>query len=480
VPQESLKEKTVKGLAWSSIDNFASLGITFVFSILLARLLTPQDYGTIALLTIFIAVSNVFINSGFSSALIRKPDLTEKDKSTAFYFNVVVGLVAYGVLFLVAPLASAFYGMPVLTPLLRVTGVSVILTSLAIVQQAELSIKIDFRRQAMVSVATAVFSGCIGIYFALNGYGVWALAIQQVTKETLRTGLFWIIVRWHPTEKFSKESFKYLFGFGSKLLASGLLASVWDNVYPIVIGKVFSPIQLGLYSRAQQFANFPSSNLTGVLQRVTFPVLSKMQNEDERLRNNYRQLLRMSAFVIFPLMLGLSATANPFIRIVLGEKWAGCAIYLQIICFAMMWYPIHAINLNLLQVKGRSDLFLKIEIIKKLVGIVFLVATVPFGLVVMCFGQIVSSLFCLFINTYYTGKLINVGFFVQMKDLMSTFFTSFSMWGIVLVLVNIFHNKWLQMGCGVFVGSTMFLGMSSLLQSSEYKDLLKIICRLKK
>lgn len=475
--QESLKKKTVKGLAWSTIDNFASLGITFVFSIILARLLTPQDYGTIALLAIFIAVSNVFINSGFSSALIRKPDLTEKDKSTAFYFNVVVGLVAYGVLFLVAPLASAFYGMPVLTPLLRVTGVCVILTSLAIVQQAELSIKIDFRRQALVSVATAVFSGCIGIYFALNGYGVWSLAIQQVLKELMRTILFWIIVRWHPTERFSKESFHYLFGFGSKLLASGLLDTVWNNVYPIVIGKIFSPVLLGFYSRAQQFASFPSSNLTGVLQRVTFPVLSKIQNEDDRLRNNYRRLLRLSAFVIFPLMLGLSATADPFIRIVLGQKWAGCIVYLQIICFSMMWYPIHAINLNLLQVKGHSDLFLKLEIIKKLVGIVFLVATVPFGLVVMCLGQIVSSLFCLFINTYYTGKLINVGYLMQMKDLAPTFLTSLVMWGIVLALVNQLPNMWLQMAVGIAVGIVTFIGISCLRHAPEIGEVIGIVKR---
>jgi teichuronic acid exporter len=477
VPQESLKKKTVKGLAWSTIDNFASLGITFVFSIILARLLTPQDYGTIALLAIFIAVSNVFINSGFSSALIRKPDITERDKSTAFYFNVVVGLVAYGILFLIAPLASAFYGMPLLTPLLRVTGVSVILTSLAIVQQAELSIKIDFKRQAVVSVITAVLSGCIGIYFALNGYGVWALAIQQVTKETLRTGLFWIIVRWHPTEKFSKESFRYLFGFGSKLLASGLLDTVWTNVYPIVIGKVFSPALLGLYSRAHQFAYFPSANLTSVLQRVTFPVLSQIQNEEERLRSNYRKLLRMSAFIIFPLMLGLSATADPFIRIVLGEKWAGCAIYLQIICFSMMWYPVHAINLNLLEVKGRSDLFLKLEIIKKIIGIAFLVATVPFGLVVMCLGQIVSSMICLFINTYYTGKLINVGYLMQMKDLVPAFLTSLVMWGIVLVLVNQLPNMWLQMGCGIAIGAITFIGISYLRHAPEIGEVLGMVKR---
>lgn len=478
MPQESLKKKTVKGLAWSSIDNFASLGITFVFSIILARLLTPQDYGTIALLAIFIAVSNVFINSGFSSALIRKPDLTEKDKSTAFYFNVVVGLVAYGVLFLVAPLASAFYGMPVLTPLLRVTGVSVILTSLAIVQQAELSIKIDFKRQAIVSVITAVLSGCIGIYFALNGYGVWSLAIQQVLKESMRTILFWIIVRWHPTERFSKESFHYLFGFGSKLLASGLLDTVWNNVYPIVIGKIFSPVLLGLYSRAQQFASFPSSNLTGVLQRVTFPVLSKIQNEDDRLRNNYRRLLRLSAFVIFPLMLGLSATADPFIRIVLGEKWVGCVIYLQIICFAMMWYPIHAINLNLLAVKGRSDLFLKLEIIKKLVGIAFLVATIPFGLVVMCLGQIVSSLFCLFINTYYTGKLINVGYLMQMRDLAPTFLTCLVMWGVVFALVNQIPNMWLQMGAGIAVGAVTFIGISYLRHAPEIGEVVGMVKKI--
>jgi len=477
MPQENLKNKTIKGLAWSTIDNFVSLGITFVLGIILARLLTPKDYGTIALLTIFIAVSNVFINSGFSSALIRKPDLNEIDKSTTFYFNVIVGFGAYVILFILAPVVSWFYDLPVLTSLMRVIGITLIFSSFAIVQQTELSIKIDFKSQAMVSAFSAMTSGFIGIYFAYHGYGVWALAIQQVSSGFFRTLLLWLIVSWYPKEKFSMESFRYLWGFGSKMLASGLLDQIWVNVYPIVIGKVFSPVELGLYSRAQHFAQLPSSNLTTVLQRVTFPVLSKIQNEEERLRSSYRKMLKMSAFIIFPLMMVLAGVASPLIKIILGDKWVGSVVFLQIICFAMMWYPIHAINLNLLEVKGRSDLFLKLEIIKKIVGVCILFLTIPLGLIIMCYGLILSSLISLIVNTYYTGKLIGVGLFCQIRDILPIFIISIIMFISILIINSVFINIWVELFLGVILGSTIFVLMAFIFKSRELQELINMVKR---
>lgn len=473
--QESLKQKTVNGVVWSSIDNFAALGISFIFSIILARILSPEDYGTIALLTVFISVSNAFINSGFSHALIRKPDLTERDNSTAFYFNIVVGFVCYFVIYLIAPLVAKFYNLPIITSLLRVVGLTVIFSSLAIVQQAQLTIGIDFKKQAVISVVSALLSGGVGLFFALKGFGVWSLAFHQVSGGLIRTILFWCIVKWRPREKFSKESFHYLFGFGGKLLAVGLIDEIWKNLYPIIIGKFFSPASLGLYSRAHTFSSLPASNLTNVLQRVTFPVLSKIQNDDERLALNYRRLLKMSAFVIFPIMIGLAALAKPVVIILLTEKWEGCIIYLQILCFALMWYPIHAINLNLLQVKGRSDLFLKLEIIKKIVLLVVLVATIRFGLVAMCFGQIVSSLFGLIINTYYTGKLIKVGFFMQMKDLLPTLIVSILMSVGVYFITLVLPNYWLQLIVGFIIGVFFYYSMARIRKAEELKEVFNII-----
>ena len=473
--QESLKQKTVNGVVWSSIDNFAALGISFVFSIILARILSPEDYGTIALLTIFISVSNAFINSGFSHALIRKPDLTERDNSTAFYFNIVVGFVCYFVIYLIAPLVAKFYNLPIITPLLRVVGLTVIFSSLAIVQQAQLTIRIDFKKQAIISVISALLSGGVGLFFALKGFGVWSLAFHQVSSGLFRTILFWCIVKWHPREKFSKESFHYLFGFGSKLLAVGLIDEIWKNLYSIIIGKFFSPASLGLYSRAHTFASLPSSNLTNVLQRVTFPVLSKIQNDDERLALNYRKLLKMSAFIIFPILTGLAALAKPVVLILLTEKWEGCIIYLQILCFALMWLPIHAINLNLLQVKGRSDLFLKLEIIKKIMLVVILVATIKFGLVVMCFGQIVSSLLGLIINTYYTGKLIKVGFLKQMKDLLPTLIVSLLMCIGVYLITLVLPNCWLQLIVGFIVGVVFYYSVARIREAEELNEVINII-----
>ena len=419
---DSLKSKTVKGVVWSSIERFSTQGVQFLIMIIMARLLTPKDYGLIGMLAIFLAVAQSLIDSGFSQALIRKQDRTDVDNSTVFYFNIVVSSALYLILFIAAPFVADFYNQPELTSVMRVVCLGVILNSLAVVQRALLTVRIDFKTQAKASLSAAVISGCIGIVLAYCGFGVWSLVVQQLLNLSVNTLLLWIFSKWRPIAVFSWKSFHELFAFGSKMLASGLLDTLYRNIYPIVIGKLFSASSLGHYTRAQQFSEFPSSNVTGIIQRVTYPILCGIQDETERLEAVYRKFLKLSAFIIFPLMIGMSAVARPFIDIALGTQWGFCGQLLQIICFAMMWYPIHAINLNLLQVKGRSDLFLRLEIIKKILGITVLCITAPFGLVVMCYGQIFNSIVALVINTYYTGKLINVGFIRQMKDLLPTIF----------------------------------------------------------
>ena len=281
--------------------------------------------------------------------------------------------------------------------------------------------------------------------------------------------------KWRPTTGFSKSSFNYLFGYGSKLLASGLLDTIYNNIYLIVIGKFYTPAQLGNYSRALSFAQLPSSNITSILQRVTFPVLSTIQDDMPRLQANYRRLLKLSAFIVFPLMTGLAAVAFPMIRIILTPKWEGCSLYLQIICFALMWYPVHAINLNLLQVKGRSDLFLRLEIIKKIVGVCIMCITIPLGITAMCIGMVVSSLISLFINTYYTGKLINIGYLKQMKDVLPILIVSLIMGIVVYITILFFTSDFTKLIIGIPLGMFIYIVGTYLLAHEELSELVKII-----
>ena len=476
---DSLKNKTVKGVFWSAVERFSVAGISFVFGLVLARLLSPSDYGIIAMLNIFMAVSQTFIDSGFSSALIRKIDRTETDNATAFYFNIGVGVACYLILFFAAPLIARFYDEPILVSVTRVVGLNLLFNSLCVVQQALLSVRIDFKTQAKISLTATVLSGVIGIVLAYKGYGVWALVVQTVSSASFRMVLLWVLARWRPRARFSKASFRELFSFGSKLLASGLLDTIYNNLYTIVIGKKFTSASLGVYARAEHFAQFPAVNITGILQRVTFPVLSTIQNEDERLRVNYRKFLRLSAYAVFPLMMGLVAVADPLVRWILTDKWEGAILFLQILCFALMWYPIHAINLNLLQVKGRSDLFLKLEVWKKIIGVVTLCVTIPLGLTAMCVGRIVTSLIALFINTYYTGKLIQVGYWVQMKDLLPILANSVVMLGVCLLvqmpLAGVHHA--ISLFLAALAGGTYYVGSSFLFHSAELKELLGLLGR---
>ena len=475
---ESLKNKTVKGVFWSAVERFSVAGISFLFGLVLARLLSPSDYGVIAMLNIFMAISQTFIDSGFSSALIRKPDRTETDNATAFYFNIVVGVVCYLVLFGAAPLIARFYDEPILVPVTRVIGLNLLLNSLCVVQQALLTVRIDFKTQAKISLTATILSGIIGIVLAYKGYGVWALVVQSVSAALFRMVLLWLLAQWRPQARFSKSSFRVLFSYGSKLLASGLLDTVYNNLYTIVIGKKFTSASLGVYARADHLAQFPAVNITGILQRVTFPVLSTIQTEDERLRVNYRKFLRLSAYVVFPLMMGLAAVADPLIRWILTDKWEAAIPLLQILCFALMWYPIHAINLNLLQVKGRSDLFLKLEVWKKVIGVVTLCVTIPLGLTAMCVGRVFTSLISLVINTYYTGKLIQVGYWRQMKDLLPTLVNSVVMLLICwLVQLPVAGSHVLRLLLAVLAGCVYYIVSGYVFRAEELKELAGLLKR---
>lgn len=472
-----LKDKTVKGVAWSAVERFSAQGIQFVFNILIARILLPEDYGVVAMLNIFLAVSQTFIDSGFATALIRKQDRTEADYSTVFWFNVGVSTFFCALLWLTAPAIAAFYKIPLLTKVTRILSLTLVINAFRAVHETHLTIEMNFKRRAVVTILCVIFNGAVGLWMAAAGHGVWALVVQSVFGSILRTVLMWIMVRWRPRLIFSKDSFKEMFGFGSKLLGSSLLDTLYNNIYTLVIGKAFSPSALGNYNRAESFAAFPSSSATSLLQTVTYPALSSIQNDEERLRSAYKRLLNLSAFVVFPMMVGMAAVADPLIRLLLTDKWEACIIYLQIICFALMLYPIHAINLNILLVKGRSDYFLKLEIIKKIVGIAILCITLPMGLVAICVGRIISAWICVYINTYYNERLISYGFRKQFKDMIPILILTFTMGAAVWLLVSNIPNLWAQLIVGILAGVVIYGAGSYIFKFPELQELINLIKR---
>lgn len=471
----SLKQKTMSGIVWSSLERFSVQGIQFIIQLVMARILLPSDYGLIGMLTIFLAIAQSFVDSGFTNALVRKPSCSAVDFSTVFYFNIVIGVLFYLLLYAGAPWIAQFYNEPLLTDLTRVVGITVVANSLTIVQRARFTIRIDFKTQAKAAVIAVLFSGAAGLWMAYAGYGVWAIAVQSVVNSVLNMILLWLYSGWMPGLSFSWASFREMFSFGSKLLLSGLIDTVYKNIYALVIGKKFTARDLGFYTRADQFAQFPSANITGIISRVTFPVLSGIQDDDERLKHVYRKYIRLSAFVVFPLMAGLAALAQPLIHAVLTSKWDGVVLLLQLLCFSFMWYPIHAINLNLLQVKGHSDLFLRLEIIKKTVGVSLLCITIPLGVAAMCGGLIVSSWIGLFINSYYSEKLIGVGLIRQIRDIMPILVCALCMCLVVWLSVYYIELNGIKLLVGTIAGVLFYLVSTRFICPEELGELLTIV-----
>ena len=361
----SIKQQTLESAKWNFIDKIATQGIQFLLGIVMARFLAPSDYGAVGMLAIFFAVSQTFIDSGFSSALIRKKDPTEEDFSTTFYFNFAISLVVYVILFLIAPWVSNFFNIPILCPVLRVQSVTLILNAVMAVQVSMLNIRLDFKSLAKRNVTASVFSGVCGVVLAYLGYGIWALVIQQIIAAVVNLVFICVVCKWHPQAKFSRKSFKELGSFGIKLLFSGLLNTVYANLTTFAIGKFYTAKDLGFYTRGIQFAHVPNSAINGVLSTVTYPILAKIQDEEERLIFVYRKYIRITSLCIFIFSGLICALAKPIILFTLTEKWAEAIVFLHIFAFSAMFEHISTINLNLLKVKGRSDLFLKLEIIKK-------------------------------------------------------------------------------------------------------------------
>lgn len=467
----SVKKQVTKSVLWSAIERFSVQGIQFLLSIVIARQLLPSDYGLVAMLSIFMAIAQTFIDGGFANALIQKKDRSETDYSTVFYFNILIALVLYILLYLASPFIAVFYEEMQLEEITKVAGLVLIVNSFGIVQQAKLTVALDFKRQAFASLIAVSVSGVVGVWMAYSGYGVWTLVYQSLLNNVMRVILIWVYSRWTPRLSFSAQSFYVLFLFGSKLLLSSLLHTIYTNLYTLIIGKKFASVELGYYNRAFTLAQFPSTNLTNVIVRAVYPIQCRIQDDDEQLRDMFLKYMRMACFLIFPIMIGFCAVAEPLVRIILTDKWLPVVPLLQILCIAYMWDPVMKINHNILNVKGRSDYFLYAEILKKGIAFVILFATLPFGVMVMCAGLIVYAFADIIIITYFTYKLTNISLNTQLKELLPVLFLSFSMGGLVYGSIFLFENAWIQLSVGIIVGISYYLLISTLFHFEEMKIL---------
>lgn len=475
---DSLKDKTIRGVGWSLIDNFANAGITFLIGLILARLLSPQEYGLMAIVTLFIAISNTIVDSGFSNALIRKLEVKSIDYNTTFSFNFILSIILYIILFYASPIISAFFNEPQLTSLIRVVGIVLIINAVAIIPKTIFIRDVNFKIQTKASLSSSIFGGVIGILMAIKGLGVWSLVGQQLAQQFVNTIFLFIFSHWKPIFEFSNDSFKYLFGFGSKLLLSGLINTIFGNISTLIIGRCYSSSQLGQYTRASQFSSIFSSNLTNVVQRVSYPVMSSIQNEGDRLRNSYRRMIKVSMLVTFTCMLWLFAISKPLIVILIGSKWLIASHYLQIICFSGMIYPLQAINLNILQVKGRSDLFLKLEILKKCFAIIPILLGIFFNIDSMLYGYIFVSFVSYYINSYYSIDLLQYSILNQIRDILPSFVISIIVSCIMFSFSYIHISNYIILPLQLLIGLIISLSIYEKIKLDEYIELKQILIKL--
>lgn len=473
--EETLKTRTVKGVGWSAVDNISQQAVTFVVSIVLARLLSPDDYGLLGIITIFTAICNTFINAGFTTALIRKKDATDDDYNTVFIVNMITSVVLFVIIFLISPYIAVFFNRTELTDLTRVSSLAIIIGAMALVQQTILTKKIDFKTQTKITLVSSIGSGIIGIVMAVLGFGVWALIAQLLSSQALRTIFLWIANKWIPQLRYSSKSFHELFGFGWKIMVGWLLDTIWKELYQVVVGKFYSPATLGQYTRSKQFSNMFSGNLTNVIQRVTYPVLSNIQDDKDRMVLAYRRIIKTTMFVTAISMFFLGAVSEPLLYCLIGPKWHEAAVYLPLICLTGCLYPLHAINLNMLQLQGRSDLFLGLEIIKKIIAVGPLCVGIFVGIMPMLYTNIVAGIIAYFLNSHYSGKFLNYSSWMQIKDISPSF-------GIgLLVSFSVFFMKflplsyWLILPLQLMTGFVVFLVFCRISKNEEFLEIVNIL-----
>lgn len=453
--ETSLKAKTLSGMIWSFIQRFGTMIISFVSNIVLARLLTPDDYGTIGMLMIFIAVANTFVDGGFGSALIQKKDPTKEDYSTIFWWNMFLSIVLYGVLFLCAPAVARFYDLPLLAQVLRVQGLVLILNALSIIQQNQLRKQLKFKRLASVTVVSALLSASIAIYLAFKGWGVWALVAQQLMMSGFNALLLWIINKWYPNFIFSKQSFKQLFGFGGYILSSNLINTLCNNLQGLLIGKFFSPATLGYYTQARKLEEIASTSLSTIVDQVSYPVLAKFQEDKLQLTSVLRKLILSIAFITLPLMILLIFIAEPLIVLLYSAKWISSVPYFKILCIAGMAICLQGIHFHAVASIGKSKAMFAWTIVKRTLGIIYLILGMYFwGIDGILWACVLGSWTILIINAFLTSKYIGYTLKEQIADLLPTILLSFLSFIIPHILINLLE---INETTRAIVGGTFFI-----------------------
>lgn len=425
------REKVLTGFAWRFLERFGAQAVSLIVSIVLARLLVPEVYGTVALIMVFTNILQVFIDAGFGTALVQKKDADNLDFSTVFYFNLVVCAVLYGVMFFVAPLIANFYSNSDLTVLIRVISLTLLISGVKNVQQAYVSRHMMFKKFFFSTLGGTIVAGAVGIFMAYKGYGVWALVAQYLVNALIDTIVLWIVVKWRPEWKFSFKRLKSLFSYGWKLLVSKLFDKTMTEVRSLIIGKKYSSSDLAYYNRGETYPNMLISNVDTALDSVLLPSMSKEQDDPKRVKEMARKSIRISSYIIVPAMVGFALIAEPLVRIVLTEKWLPCVFFIQIFCINYMFWPIHTANVNAIKALGKSDIFLVIDIIKRVVGLIAIVATMWFGVKIMAIGLLASSILNQFINAIPNKKLLNYSIKEQLLDILPSFILSAVMGGIV-------------------------------------------------
>jgi O-antigen/teichoic acid export membrane protein len=470
--KDNLKNKTISALSWSFLETVAARSVQFIVGIILARLLFPEQFGLIGMLTIFFAVAQSFLDSGFGAALIQKREATQADICSIFYFNIVVGVAAAGLLCLVAPWIAAFYNQPVLTPLTRALSLIIVINSFGLIQNTLLIKQINFKTQTKVSLIAGALSGVIGISLAATGSGVWSLVVQQISGTLFRTVCLWYYSSWRPALIFSFNALRDMFGFGSRMLFSGLLNRIFDNIYLLVIGKLFSATDLGFFTRAKSLQALPSETLSGMVGRVTFPVFSSIQNDPARMKRGLKKALTVLVLVNFPMMIGLAVIARPLVLVMLTEKWAPSIPYVQLLCVAGLLFPLHVMNLNVLQALGRSDLFLRLEIIKKVLIAINIAVTWRWGISAMIYGMIVNSIIGFYLNSYYAGIMISYPIWEQLRDLFSYLIMAILMGiGVYAAGLLSFPNLWSMLLAQITVGIFIYVCLCRVFRLADFMEI---------
>ncbi len=462
MPDTSLKSNVLSSLFWKFLERGGVSGVQFIVQILLARLLLPEEYGIIALIAVFITIAQCFVASGLNTALIQKKDVTETDYSSVFYLSLGVALIFYIILFIASPAIAVFYDNELITPVLRVLGLTLFFGAVTSIQNAVIARNFQFRKLFVSSLGAVIISGIIGVAMAIAGLGVWALVGQQLASAVGLCIIMGITVTWRPHLLFSLTRVRSLFSFGWKLLVSGLIDVVYNNLSTLIIGKFYSSAALGYYTQGQQYPNVLVSNINGSIQAVMLPAFSKNQDNREAVKQIMRRALVTSSFLIFPAMAGLMAVAEPLILLLLTDKWLMAVPFLQIFCCVYALWPIHTVNLQAINGIGRSDVFLKLEIIKKIVGVTMLIITVPIGIYAMAIGMIFTGIISSLINAYPNKKLLNYGFLQQWKDIFPSLLLSALMAAAVYSITFLALPSWLALIIQIPLGIVIYFGLAKL------------------